>query len=264
MPKPAALPRRRRWPFYLGAGLAITATAAALWLADIGAFGGQLYFDIPARQAAAPARKDVAAVIFSGDMGFKVGMGPRMAKHLTAAGIPVTGVSSLVHFRTRRSPAEIRAFVEDAMRHARTTFGASRLILIGQSYGADMLHVGLAALPAAERRQIALVEFVVPTDTVYYQISPGELFEWRAPDADAMTTARQLDWVPLLCIRGAEERNSLCPRLRQPNVEHVTLPGGHALHWDSDALAAPLLRKIEATLAAVPSERPARMPERSH
>jgi type IV secretory pathway VirJ component len=222
------------------------------WLGYIGYFGGPVYYDIAATRPAAPATRGLAVVLVSGDMGFKIGMGPRIAEHLTAAGIPVTGVSSLVHFRTRRSPAEIRAFIANAMRHARVTFGASRLILIGQSYGADMLHVGLATLPAAERRKIALVEFVVPTDTVYYQISPGELFEWRAPDADAMTTARQLDWVPLLCIRGVEERNSLCPRLHQPNVEHVVLPGGHALHWDSDALATPLLRKIMATLGPAP------------
>lgn len=244
--------RRLRWPGYLASGLAATAAAFTLWLAHIGAFGGQLYVDLPARPGAPLAQNRTAAVIFSGDMGFKVGMGPRMAEQLTAAGIPVTGVSSLIHFRMRRTPDEVRAFVQDAMDHARAVTGAQRLILIGQSYGADMLHVGLAALPRSERRRVALVEFVVPTDTVYFRISPGELFEWTAPDAPALPTARKLTWVPVLCVRGIEETNSLCPMLSQPNVEHVALPGGHALHWDSDALGPVLLQKIRETLHQAP------------
>lgn len=243
-----AVRKPRRWPRYLAAGLAASLATAALWLGDIGAFGGQLYFDLPARGRGALAGRDVAAVIFSGDMGFKIGMGPRMAAQLAAAGIPVTGVSSLVHFRTRRSPDEVRTFIEGAMRHARETTGARRLILIGQSYGADMLHVGLATLPAAARRDIVLVEMVVPTDTVYFRISPAELFEWTTPDADALPTAGKLDWVPVLCVHGVEETNSLCPLLRQRNVEKMALPGGHALHWDSALLGPVLLRKIRDTL----------------
>lgn len=242
------LVRARRWPRYLAGSLVGSIAAAALWLGHIGAFGGQLYFDLPAKHETALARHDVAVVIFSGDMGFKVGMGPRMAAQLTEGGLPVTGVSSLVYFRTRRSPAEARDFILDAMRHARAMTGAKRLILIGQSYGADMLHVGLATLPPAERRRIALVEMVVPTDTVYFRISPAELFEWTASDAPALSTASKLDWVPVLCVRGAEETNSLCPMLKQPNVHEVVLPGGHALHWDSDLLGPVLLGEIRAML----------------
>jgi type IV secretory pathway VirJ component len=245
---------RRRWPRYLLGGLALVLAGFLLWLAYIGAFGGRLYFDLPARRSAAdPARHDVAAVIFSGDMGFRVGMGPVMGEAVAASGIPVTGVSSLVHFRKRRRPAEVRAFVEAAMAHAMRTTGAKRLILIGQSYGADMLHTGLATLPASRRRDIAMVALIVPTDTIYYRISPSELFEWNEADAPALPTARRLDWLPVLCLRGATETDSLCPAMRQANVEHIILPGGHRLNWDDHALSAALLGWIQATLR---NERP--------
>lgn len=219
----------------------------ALWLGYIGAFGGRLYFELPARPT--PATRDVAAVIFSGDMGFRIGMAPRIGQAIAAAGIPVTGVSSLVHFRTRRSPAEVRTFIAAAMAHAERVTGARHLILIGQSYGADMLHVGLSTMPAAQRRKIAAVVLVVPTDTVYFRISPAELFEWTEPDAPALPTARMLDWLPVVCIRGVRETNSLCPMLRQGNVGHVALPGGHKLNGDSAALSAAVLHFIRARLA---------------
>jgi hypothetical protein len=36
--------------------------------------------------------------------------------------------------------------------------------------------------------------------------------------------------------------------MRQANVEHIILPGGHRLNWDDHALSAALLGWIQATL----------------
>ncbi|HEX7854288.1 MAG TPA: AcvB/VirJ family lysyl-phosphatidylglycerol hydrolase [Sphingobium sp.] len=243
---------RQRVAWTVTIGLILIALAATFWLAFIGAFDNRLYHDVPATGPAAHARPNIAAVLLSGDMGFRIGMGPDLASRIAGAGIPVTGVSSLTYFRKRRSPDQIRTFVEKAMAHARTSTGARRLVLIGQSFGADMLHVGLSQMSAAEKRDIVLVAFVVPTDTVYYQISLGETLEWNVPDAQAIDTARGLDWVPAICIQGQEERNSLCPHLTQPNMWRVALPGGHPLHRDADAVAKVLLQAIHSASGRKP------------
>lgn len=228
--------------------LAAAATGFAAWLGHIGYFGGQVYFELPARpSAAAPPR--TVAVLFSGDMGFRVGMGPRIASRVAADGIPVLGVSSLVHFRHERTPTEVQAFVTDAARHALAFTHAEHLILIGQSFGADMLQVGATGLPADLRAKVQMVGLVVPGETVIFRASPAELFNWAKPDATALPTARQLTWAPVVCIRGIEENDSLCPRLDLPNVRQVALPGGHPLHYDADALYAALKAEIEATRA---------------
>lgn len=211
------------------------------WLGYIGYFGGPVFIEVPATTAARPR---VAAVLLSGDMGFKVGMGPKIANRLAADGIPVLGVSSLTYFRHERTPAEIEALVAEAVRRARAFGHTDRLILIGQSFGADMLHVGLAKAPPTLRSQIAMVALVVPTDTVFYRASPSELFNWAEPDAWALPTARLLDWVPLVCVRGKEEADSLCPLLTQPNAKGISLPGGHPLHRDDAALYAALRASI--------------------
>jgi type IV secretory pathway VirJ component len=239
---------RRRVRRGLVATALVLSSVGALMLAQIGVFGGDLYTQVPARRAAAPGQRDVAALLFSGDMGFRVGMGPGVSARLSEAGLPVIGVSSMIQFRDRHTPAQIGTFVADAIRHALGVTGARRLILVGQSFGADMLHIGLIRLPPDLRARVALVLLVVPTDTVYYQISPGEMLEWSKPDADALETARKLDWVPTLCVQGVEETNSLCPLLTQANVERVALPGGHRLHHDADRLSVVLLRKIDAVV----------------
>jgi type IV secretory pathway VirJ component len=222
----------------VGAALALALVAAGLtaywgWL---GYFGGDLYVPIRAERAPAPAQAGLAAVIVSGDMGFKVGMGRQIAERLAADGVPVLGVNSLVYFRERRSPAQVRALIEDAVRRGLAFGHARRLLLIGQSYGADMVHVGLVGLPPALRAKLAMVALVVPTDTVIYRASPAEMLDLVPADAAAVETSRRLDWVPLLCVQGREETDSLCPLLHQPNMRRIAMPGGHPLRRDADAL----------------------------
>jgi type IV secretory pathway VirJ component len=233
--------------------LAIAAAALigfAGWLGYVGYFGGKTYFEIPAAPSpAAPPR--TVAVLFSGDMGFRIGMGPKIAARLAADGIPVLGVSSLVKFRRERTPAELRAFVAESVRRGLAFAHADRVILIGQSFGADILQVGATGLPAALRGKVQMVALVVPGDSVIFRVSPAELFNWAKPDAAALPTARTLTWAPVICVYGRKERDSLCPRLDLANVQRVALPGGHPLNHDADALYAVLRRKIAAT--AIPA-----------
>ena len=202
----------------------------------IGYLGGEVFIEVPATAAPAAGDERLAAVVLSGDMGFRIGMGEKISEGIAAHGIPVIGVNSLTYFRHRRTPAEMTGLIEAAIRRALAFGKANRVLLVGQSFGADALQVGLAGLPEGVRQRVRLVVLVVPTDTVFYRASPQELLDWAEPDADALVTARRLTWVQAVCIHGAQEAESLCSRLRLPNLRQVTLPGGHGLHHDVGAV----------------------------
>ena len=226
-------------------GVVAIAAAATLFMGWIGYFGGPLYLDVPAAgHRTAGVRTPVAAVLLSGDMGLRMGMGPDMAHRLAAAGVTVVGVNTLTYLRTTRTPAEITTLVADAARRALALGHADRVVLIGQSFGADMLHVGLARLPADLRARVAKVVLIVPEDNVQFRASPSEIFDVGTPTADALPTARLLTWAPTLCVQGRDEINSLCPLLTQANVRRVALRGGHPLNHDPDALYAVLSRFV--------------------
>jgi type IV secretory pathway VirJ component len=228
--------RRRRTIKITLAALALLLAAFTGFLGYIGYLGGPVYYEVAPTRPTPPAARGLAVVLISGDMGFKIGMGPQIARRFAADGVPVVGVSSLAYFRHQRTPAEVQALVAEAARRALAFGHADRLVMIGQSFGADMMHVGLTGLPADLRAKVKIVELVVPTDTVFYRASPSEMFSWTKPDAMALPTGRRLTWVPALCVQGAEEKDSLCPQLTQPNMRRVALPGGHALRWDADGL----------------------------
>lgn len=243
----------RRVGRILAVALGVLAVAAGALFYGIGWFGGPVMTDVPAVAAPAPAERDVAAVLLSGDLGFHIRMAGATAGHLADAGIPTVGINSLTYFARRRTPAEATRLIEAAMLRAMRTTGRHRVVLIGQSFGADMLHVGLAALPPAFRAHVALVALIVPSDTVVMQASPGEIMPSSAPETDALATAGRLGWSRTLCVYGVEETDSLCPRLHIGNLARVGMPGGHGLHRDTDRLAGILLSAIAAAAAAFPS-----------
>jgi type IV secretory pathway VirJ component len=191
--------------------------------------------------AAAPDRNGTVAVFLSGDMGFNAGMGPVIARHLAQGGLSVVGVNSLTAFARRRSPQEVAKLVDQAARRALARPGARRLLLIGQSFGANMLLAGLEGLDPSLRKRVALVALIVPADTMLYRATPGGVLDF-GNDGPAAPAARSLGWAPVLCIHGQEESGSLCPGWRQANVRVVGLPGGHFLNDDSALVAATVLR----------------------
>ncbi|MEA3063523.1 MAG: hypothetical protein QOJ94_3304 [Sphingomonadales bacterium] len=224
----------------IGGAAAVAAALLALFAA-VGWFGGPLFTFVPARGTPAPAARGVAAVLFSGDMGFHIGMAGAVAARLAAAGIPVLGVNSLTFFRTRRSPDEAARLVGSAMVQALRITHRPRILLIGQSYGADILPTGFAGIAAPLRARVALVALVVPGESVALQASPAELLPISAPSNDALPAAVHLGSTPTLCVFGAEQRDSLCARLRLPSLSRTALPGGHYLHRDAGAVARAIL-----------------------
>ncbi len=222
------------------AGLALLALLGLGWL---GYLGGDP-FTMMRPQGYQPEKGAPVAVVLSGDMGFRLGIGTLVAKRLERDGIPIVGVNTLTYFRKTRTPAEAGDLVRAALEHARAINPRARIILIGQSFGADMLHVGLAQLPVAQRRDVALVTLVVPGARVEFRASPGEVLTFWMRDFDALPTARRLDWTPLLCLHGIEEHRSLCPLLDQSNLQSEALPGGHQLDWDAEAVAREIIAKM--------------------
>ncbi|MFC3443256.1 AcvB/VirJ family lysyl-phosphatidylglycerol hydrolase [Sphingobium rhizovicinum] len=218
-----------------------------LFFWHIGYVGGQSFDVRPARPGASPQAHAVALYL-SGDMGFHMGLGPQIADRLNRHGIPVVAENSLHFFRTRRTPEEAGAMIAEGLRRALAIDPSARLLLLGQSYGADVIAPSLPYIPFALRRRIDFIGLIVPGATRQWRASPSEIFSLWEPEEDSRTAARRLSWAPLLCIYGAQERSSLCPSLRQPNAVRVQLPGGHPLRHDPDAVGAVLLRAIDRVL----------------
>jgi len=219
------------------AAIAIALLVGALaFLGYMGWFGGPVFRLYPATVAVPAGAQGTVAVFLSGDSGLNIGMTPRVAQRIADRGLPVLAVNTLTAFAHRHTPDQARATIADATRRALALAGARRVVLIGQSFGADMLQYGVAGLPADLRPRIRQLILAVPGQTLLFQATPGGLLD-GAPDRLALPSARQITWLPVTCIHGVTEDNSLCPLLHGGNVRTVALPGDHYLHHDAAALA---------------------------
>ena len=236
--------RTGRWLLVLTLASLVAASAYYLYA---GYYNGPLFRDMPS-VSAGPARP--AIVMLSGDMGNRTGMTPKIAARLHARGYAVVTVNSLTYFSPHRTAQDAARLIRTAMARAMKIGNTGRVILIGQSFGADMLHAGLAQFPAVDRRPIRAVILIVPGEDIIFRASPIELAGLEIPDQRALPTASRLDWVPVTCVHGAEEAGSLCPELQMPNVRRVTLPGGHTLKSDDRALEAAILPGISGAQSA--------------
>jgi type IV secretory pathway VirJ component len=200
--------------------------------------------EIPAQAITEPpgsAPSDVFAIIMSGDGGW-AGLDQDVAAALSAKGIPVVGLDSLRYYWTARSPDKLAADTDRMIRYYTGHFGKERVLLIGYSQGADVLPFAVNRLPAATRAHVALAAVMGMSDHALFEF---HLSSWISDDSSGPATLPEVNriaGIPVLCIYGADETDSLCPKLDARRFNIVKLKGGH--HFDGDY--AGLARQILA------------------
>ena len=179
------------------------------------------------------------AVLWSGDGGW-AGLDKEVADALQARGIPVVGVDSLRYFWKARTPEGIGADLDRIVRHYSSAWNRREVILIGYSQGADVLPFAINRLPAATRKQVRLAAAMGLSDHAVFEF---KLSNWVADNNDGPQTlpeVRKLA-VPFLCIYGADEDDTICPKLAGGTAKVTKLPGGHHFDGDYPKLASTIL-----------------------
>ena len=195
--------------------------------------------EIPTQPAATPGNS--FAIIMSGDGGW-AGLDQDVAAALGAQGIPVVGLDSLRYYWTARTPDGLAADTDRLIRYYLAHFHKQRVLLIGYSQGADVLPFAVNRLPEATRTRVALVAVMGMSDHALFEF---HLSSWISDSNSGPATLPEINRItgsPVVCIYGADENDSLCPKLDPKKFHIVKLKGGH--HFDGDY--ANLTREILA------------------
>jgi type IV secretory pathway VirJ component len=193
------------------------------------ALGDLPIIEVPAQSAAAPS--DAFAIIMSGDGGW-AGLDQDIAAALSARGIPVVGLDSLRYYWTARTPQGVAADTDRMIRYYLPHFGKKRVLLIGYSQGADVLPFAVNRLPPATKAQVALTAILGMSEHALFEF---HVSSWISDDASGPLTlpeVNRLTGMPVLCIYGEDEDDSLCPKLDPLKFKVVKLKGGH--HFDGN------------------------------
>jgi type IV secretory pathway VirJ component len=194
------------------------------------------------------ATSDAFAIIMSGDGGW-AGIDQDVATALSAKGIPVVGLDSLRYYWTARTPSGLAADTDRMIRYYLTHFGKQRVLLIGYSQGADVLPFAVNRLPETTRARVALTAVMGMSEHALFEF---HVSSWVADSDSGLATLPEIDRItgmPVLCIYGADEDDSLCPKLDPKRFIVVKLKGGHHFDGDYANLAHQILAAARPTSA---------------
>ena len=219
--------------------------------AAAGDLGDLPLVEVPARGTA----RGALAVVLSGDGGW-ASLDREVGDALATAGVGVVGLNSLAYFWTPRTPDGAAADLVRVLRHYRDTWQARRLLLVGYSRGADVLPFLASRLPSELRRDLVLIALLGPGLTTDFEFHLTDWIGGDDPDARPIAPeVARLQGIPVLCVQGDAEDESLCGTLDASLARRVVLAGGHHFGGDYAVIAARIL--AEAGLApATPAQSP--------
>lgn len=193
--------------------------------------------DLPLYEVPATGTGETLCLLITGDGGWAT-LAQQVSAGLARNSTSVVGLSSLRYFWHSRTPDAAAHDVADVLRHYLAAWHRTRIVLIGYSSGADVLPFIVNRLPQDLRARIVSINLVGPSVNAGFEISVAEWFhgspESSRPVAPELS---QIGNVPVLCIYGEGEKDSLCPLLAQRNVTSVRIGSGHHFSGEYGALA---------------------------
>lgn len=197
--------------------------------------------DLPLVELPVTPQSDVVAIFYSGDGGWR-DLDRDLAAILQADGMAVVGVDVMSYYWKKRGPDESAADLARIMRGYRQKWNASRIALIGFSFGANILPALYNRLPEQERKfvsQISLLGFSPQAD---FEVTVGGWLGGFSPDAEP--TLPEIARVPpglVQCFYGEEDDTAACGKLEGSGIEIIRTTGGHHFDGDYQALAHRIL-----------------------
>ena len=195
--------------------------------------------DLPIIELRAPHPSGhTVAVILSGDGGW-ADIDQRVGQRLQARGINVVGVDMRDYLRSgHRTPAVIGYDVSRIARRYMALWQDRDFSLIGYSRGADLAPFAATNLGPDVRSRLRLVAMLTLLERASFVYHFSDL--WRTTsgrgDIPILPQLQALKDVPMLCIYGRDEKESLCRTAPAGLMTVVPRNGKHHFDGNYDAL----------------------------
>lgn len=203
--------------------------------------------DLPLIEVPATAPEtDVFAVVLSGDGGW-TSLDKDVGGALAARGYPVVGLNSLQYFWKARTPDSSARDLERILVHYLSAWRKRRAILIGYSYGADVLPFMANRLPPELLAKVPLTALIGLSRTVAFEFHVTEwLGDSSSNDLPVLPEVRKLKGARILCLYGEGEKDSLCRDLDPGLAKLISLPGSHHFGGNYNAVVDVILKELQA------------------
>jgi peptidoglycan-N-acetylglucosamine deacetylase len=230
MTNPAALPR----PSCRGGLLVLSALAIGCSFYQDRDAGGSIpeqLRDLPLVELAVPGATGTMAFVMSGD-GNWADFIHELADTLFSRGIPVVGLESREYLSRPRTADELGTVLERVLRHYVDAWNVDDVLVVGYSRGADFAPFMVNRVSPDLRARIRVVGLLSPTKMASFEFHLQDLVRYtpRASDISTIPEVAAMGDIPVLCVYGTADPDTLCPLLFPGLAEVVAQDAGHRLH----------------------------------
>ena len=177
-------------------------------------------------------------IYYTGDNGWQDG-DLAFTQGLNRFGAPVVVIDSLHYFVRAHTAGDAASDLGRVIDRYSAAWGARPIVLVGYSYGANILPVLAQRLPPGQRRRVALVAMIAPVSRAELVIRPWSLLDIVDDPAafSVRTELGKLGGVRAVCIWGADDHTAACPHLPPALARSLRLPGGHRFLGQRETVA---------------------------
>jgi type IV secretory pathway VirJ component len=203
---------------------------------------------------AAHATSNTVAIILSGDGGW-ADIDQKVGQRLQARGIDVVGLDMRDYLRSgHRSPAGIGSDVSRIARRYMALWQQRNVALVGYSRGSDLAPFAATNMASDIRPHLTLIAMLTLLERASFVYHFSDL--WRTTsgkgDIPILPELELLKGVPLLCIYGKDEKESLCKDAPAGLMTVVERNGQHHFDGNFTALGDIVYEAIVRTAKGVP------------
>jgi type IV secretory pathway VirJ component len=184
---------------------------------------------LPLTELEATPKTDTMAIFISGDGGWR-DIDSEIGDYLQSQGVPTIGLDSLRYFWKKKDQAQTSADLAKIIETYKEKWKVKNVLLVGYSFGADVLAPAYNALPARDKAAIRQITLLAPTHSIDYEISvtgwfgaPGSFEGGKTLDALA-----KIDPKLIQCIYGTDDDDDdVCPELKGKGYDVIAVDGDH-------------------------------------
>lgn len=197
----------------------------------------------PLSELPAQPTGDTLAIFYSGDGGWR-GFDDKVSARLATSGLSVVGMDALQYFWNTKPVSTGASDLSSIMKHYRQAWGIKHFILIGFSFGADVLPAYYNQLPTADKDDISHIILLSLARHANFEIHIEGIMGQEVGTHATGPEVAKLPAAKVTCIYGTEEANKSGCTDTTVVGRVVALPGTHHFNDDIELVSTQLLHSI--------------------
>ncbi|NCD72000.1 virulence factor family protein [Mucilaginibacter agri] len=190
--------------------------------------------DLPIKvtEASGTATSDKMVLMISGDGGW-TGFDQQIASEFASHGVPVVGLNSLKYFWIKKSPEQTAQDVLMLIDKYSVTWKKENIVLVGYSFGADVMPFIYNRLPENIKNRIQYVGLLSPSKDTDFEVHVSDLLNFGSSDRELKVPAEieKMNAPHITCFFGKDEEDVPVNELPKQSCRVIILEGGH--HYEN-------------------------------